>query len=440
MAAAVVQRSMSYHWIRAMAEAFVAAILVVACSAEHQPLPKTPTETVAPRSPSPEPGRSPSVAPPTPSTPTPSPGGPPGRHSYSRGELVEERQGLLILDPGTGGGVVWTFPDGAIGRLSRGGRYITWTAGFLLDTATGATKSLTWDGVPVEVVGLQPISEERFVGVAGQRVGIFRSSTAELLIELPPPPSGVSGAVVTEVEWAPDGRGGVAVGRASPGVATELFTDVVDNATVVRLLGVGGAMQWARSGGRLAVSGASGSLIYNLDTGRRLALPSGGWNPRWSPDDRYVALARADSLDGIRIFDTGTGDEVLRVSGYSVCVGDYWYADGTIAGGRDRSVSVPGGEIVSRDPSTSRPDASGGPPKRYAGTFVGGVVRLEEGGVILAELRVAETVYPSYFYDSDGVWETTTDGRGVLRLGIGGKDLCIPGGSPQGVEKPPFRD
>lgn len=364
---------------------------------------------------------------------------------YPRGATVDDLYGVLFLDPSTGGGTLWVLPQNSRVEVpSPSGRYVAWFepaaasdpgggpgAPHLLDTVTGADHAATYRGAPLQVVAFAP-DDLQFAAVAGIHAAIFDSASLTPVVELPDLPTPAVPRAEGEAEWSPDGSA-VAVVRFG---WTEPLIDVVRKGTVQRLAIGGGAVQWSRRGDRLAVAGLRATLVYDFEKGTELAMPGAGHNPRWSPDDRYIAVIAADDDGLTRIFDSRSGEEVLRVGKNGQCVGEYWYADGTIFGWGAGQVTVPGGGFVPFETDGYvAPDATSRPSR--AVEFGQDGTRLVEDGVVLAEVSIT-TPAVSTFFDSDGLHGVLPGGLGVVHVGRGGKDLCFPGQAPRGVYFPPF--
>ncbi len=182
------------------------------------------------------------------------------------------------------------------------------------------------------------------------------------------------------------------------------------------------------------------SAIYDVDSATLTVLAAPAFNPRWSPDGRYLALAAPDNSDALRIFEAATGAEILRVTGFPVCIGDYWYADGTVGAwfGYNASVTVPGGE-VSRRPDQSRPDASQ-QPRYLPGFNPDGRLDLVDVGsdAVLWSVNTGPGVFGAYFLRrGDGPLDQFPP-LGILQLGAHGRGYCDSGSPAPSVQKPPF--
>lgn len=155
-----------------------------------------------------------------------------------------------------------------------------------------------------------------------------------------------------------------------------------------------------------------------------------GYNPRWSPNGKYIAVANTYSAGGERVFDGTTGAEVLRVTGSPSCLGDFWLAGNLLAYGYGGlAVTVPSGEIVQAPPLVNSAGA-------FDQSVSAGTTRLllDAGGSV--EFR-SEAPWSAY-YDGEGVHLVLTDGRALFLIGVGGKGLCDGRMDELSVQLPPF--
>ena len=172
-------------------------------------------------------------------------------------------------------------------------------------------------------------------------------------------------------------------------------------------------------------------VIFDAESGASRTLALKGLNPRWSADDRYIAVANGSPTGGVRVADAATGREVLRTTGLPRCVGDYWHGSAIAFLWPDELVTVPEGQIT---PGNLFPASD----FSYDQAAPLGMTRVLREGKVLAEFTV-EAPWSST-YDGDGVYDRTSDGRLLMLVGIGGKGLC-DGGTPEpAVSLPPFSD
>lgn len=339
------------------------------------------------------------------------------RHVLARDEGggMNPDYGVLFLDPATGGGELWELP-GRPDRVSPSGRYIAWVAEgaselHILDTRTGTEVVLP--GV-LDVPSFSP-DEQRFVGLSVHgSAAIYATATGDLILQMAPPGNPAPGWVVAE--WSPDGRGVVGATK------DHSFVVWAGNVGDVPFPLIG--MQWSHASDRVVLAGDDQTIVFDPSTGARLDLGvPGGSNPRWSADDRWIALDRGirRTGSGLFVFNADTGEEVLRVSGQNVCVGDYWDDTGAQVFGQfepPMAVQVPSGELV---PSTEWPRFG---PREFSLDWGDdnqpGPTLLKDGQVV-ARVNVHADSVP---FSSDDFAVFTTDSRAVWYIGVYGTDLC----------------
>ncbi len=411
--------------------ALAVALAMTACSGDRAQRP-TPSASVAPPTDSAtvRPSATATVA--ATATPVPAPPALPTVRRYARGETVEETSGLLLLDPVTGGAEAW---QGAY-IVSPSGRYLAGEAS-LVDRSTGEIRALVYEGAPLRIASFSP-DETRYAAATDRHGGVFALASGDPVY--PPivrePPRTRAGAVPFQAAWSLDGT---RVGLG--GISLSGWVLVIDGQ--VRRLDdrPGHQARWSRDGARFAVANAEGpSAIYDAASATLTLLAAPAFNPRWSPDGRYLALAAPDNSDALRIFEAATGTEVLRVTGYPVCLGDYWYADGSVAAwfGYEASVTVPGGEI-SRRPVQSRPDASQ-QPRYLPGFNPDGPLDLVDlvSDTVLWSVNTGPGVFGAYFLRGGDGPRDQLPPLGILQLGAHGRGYCDSGSPPPSVQKPPF--
>jgi hypothetical protein len=350
--------------------------------------------------------------------------------------------GVLLLDPATGGGELWDFSEGGgfVPSGARSYRYVQYGTGdvaALLDTQTGLELDAMYEDEQLWLAKVGP-GGDLAVGQAGDRVGLFSLPRLQLIALLESPPPASKRSYVESVEWSDDERSVAAI-RGSG--STRLIDVVVDGVALHLGEAPGGALQWSWDGTRVAVTGEGGTMIYDAAEGDAIRIDADGWNPRWSPDDRYLAIAHPGNLDAVRVFASDDGAEVLRVTGAPVCVADYWYPDGTIAGGGPwlASTTVPGGEVALRKdgdfPGTPEQTAFG---ERHL-IYDSDALRLVDGdGGVLAELRLPGGMLTSSPIGDEGAYPIAADGRGVVFVNRGGRGFCDGGWPEPAVYLPPF--
>lgn len=370
-------------------------------------------------------------------SPTPPlPPDPPQRLAVPNGGALPSAHGLLFVGLETGTMEFWAIAGPYRARpVSRDGRWVVWTlegvdGAHLLDTQTGSDRLVTVGGAPARVGGLSA-DARLLLAETADRVALLETESGRVLAEAPRPPGTFNGAA----EFALDGSAAKGFGGDGAGPRTTLVlrpdgsTLAVDDATW--------PIRWSADGSRLAVTTAIGTSIVSASGRSRLNLQMGGaeqgYNLRWSPDGRYLAVANAYNVGGQRVFDAATGEEVLRTAGSLTCIGEYWFEDGTLEyGWEGKRVAVPSGDV--RD---GVPRSLGGAAYRFDQSMrTPGTTRLLLASGTTVEFR-SEAPRSSY-YDGDGVYGTTTDGRALFLVGIGGRGLCDGGLAELAVELPPF--
>ncbi len=264
---------------------------------------------------------------------------------------------------------------------------------------------------------------------AGTRAAVVETATGRVLTELPgfePLPDGWEGFTAI-ARWSSDGsRVAVLLGRS---------TAIVDvgHDRVEQIPFAAWNLQWSRNGLQLALTGSDRTLIRDVATGAEVLIAAPGVNPRWSPDDRYLAVVASGhesrfAYGDARVFEVATGREVLRVLGYPFCIGDYWRPDGSLPFTEGKAVAVPSGELIDAPVSWE-------PPYRYQTGGASDSVQALEGGRIVAEVRLSTGwTMP---LDLDGVGYYSPDAPPAVIVGLGGKDTCTVSETSE-VEKPPF--
>ena len=204
-------------------------------------------------------------------------------------------------------------------------------------------------------------------------------------------------------------------------------------------------MEWSHDGRRIAISSLTDTRIAAHDGTPDLVLPAGSSNPRWSFDDTFVAINGPDlrTGTGLRIFDSRTGLEVLRLTGTGTCSGDYWIRGQLSVQGPwngDVQVRVPSGELAPLAIFVNGANTEDGRVFEFRGSgsaVVSAVVAAD--GQVLAEVDG----YGSLPGVSDQRDIFRTDGRATLFVGGAGKGGCGEFMDPQEpfkVTKPPFAD
>ena len=364
------------------------------------------------------------------------------RRVYQRSEQVDVEFGVLFLDPSTGGGVVWEAPRFTRVQPSRSGRYLVWNEPVCPEPAN----CIPIEAPPAERLRLHltdTISGRDLVlGEVGEqmRVAAFSPDESEVVVStlnaafVVATASGQRMATITDAadfkgvadaHWTSDGK---RLAASISGRDARVY--IVEDSRVSLLSQRGLALRWSHDGTHLAVAAATGMSVVDIRSRRETQLPAGGGNPRWSPDDGYLGVSetRNGGSGPIRIFDTSTWSEVLRVGGRAFCVGEYWVTEHSVSGREFHTVSVPGGELSDQP---VQPETGGA-----AWTQRG--VEMTRNGVTRALLKTGTTAVSSPF-DVDGGFSTTSRGQGVALLGYGGKGLCQPG-DDRPVRRPPFAD
>jgi hypothetical protein len=410
--------------------------VVLAMGGGEGSTPGSPGET-----PSPEPtGQSQAATPATPSTasasPTPSvsPTGTASRRfDVPNGSVVPGDSGLLYIDLATGAMEFWSTPGSSGARpISRDGRWVVWGAPaidspLLLDTATGNERPVELDGRPAAVRGFS--LDGRLMAVMSDReLALVQTESGAVLARAALPASRANGSA----EFAANGAMAAGFGTGADAVTVVLRPD---GASVV--VAGGWPMRWSHDGERLAVTTVQGLAV--VDPGGRplLSIERGaadsGFNPRWSPDDRYIAIAHAYDVGGQRVFESATGAEVVRSVGTPTCLGDYWFDDGTLQfGWEGERLAVPSGQVL--PPSGAWPPP--GPYRVDDANSEPGLTRLLLSNSVV-EFRSGAS---SWYYDGDGIHSTTTTGKALFLIGVGGKGLCDAELPNPAVSLPPFDD
>lgn len=360
----------------------------------------------------------------------------PQRHVVPNGGMLPSENGLLYIRLDTGEMEFWAMPGPYGARpISRDGRWVVWGAQgvsrtHLLDTHTGLDRVLTVSGEPAGAAGFSGDGQLLFlVGVS--RVALVETESGRVLAEAPSPPGNSSGAA----EFAPDGAAATGFAAQSAGSRTTVI--LRPNGSALTIDGGTWPIRWSRDGIRLAVSTATGLWIVSAGKAPQIEIPLGGsdrgYNPRWSPDGRYLATANGGNTGGQRVFDAATGEEVLRAVGTPTCIGDYWFEDGTLAyGWEGRRVAVPSGEIREGLPARPRNDGY-----RFDDAVrTPGITRLLLANGAAVEFQSSGMW--SVPYDGDGIYGATTDGRALFLVGIGGKGICDSQFPEPSVQLPPF--
>lgn len=355
----------------------------------------------------------------------------------TRGESVAGDYGLLYLDPATGGGRFWPLPSGAFVEVaSPSGRWVIWgertdsmgsLAWHLLDTAKNTTRRIELDGVPAtHAVGYSP-DESQMVVFAGRRAAVVETATGRVITEFPEADRSTSffGGFTMPARWSADGSA-LAVHSSS---VVHVVQDSVEQIEVPVW-----NIQWSRTGFKLAIAGPEGTLIRDFATASEVRLSAPGLNPRWSPDDRYIAVVAAgEELEWpaghvARVFEAATGQEVLRILGYPFCIGDYWRPDGSLPFVDGKAATVPGGELI------DGPDLSDS-QYRYQIGGTANSVRAVTGGMVAAEVQLS--VGWAVPFSLDAVGHYSEDAPPAVVVGLGGKGLCNRLMASE-VQKPPF--
>lgn len=361
----------------------------------------------------------------------------PVRHDYKSGETITDRSGILLVDPVGLTMQVWTMPDHYVARpVSYDGRWVFWSrrnsdGSFasqerLLDTRNGTNRALMLGSEPVHAVGVSE-SGKYFAGYTATKAALFETETLRPLAVVDRPPQVV-----------PDGEAGFSADESMAAVA---FRKDDARATVVlgvdgktaTLTGSGWPFRWSNHGHKLAMTVLSGMSFSDLDAGTHWYVPVLGFNPRWSPDDRYIAIANKFDVGGAHVFGTSPPyEEALRTVGGTICLGlgDYWYADGSIRYDYEQEVTVPGGKVQEAPPYPQ--------PAAMLDLLDQQLVQVLKDGKPAMQFSFDLGVMWAYFYDGSGVLTTTSDGRVLALLGYGAKGLCDAQLPPPSVQLPPF--
>ncbi len=358
----------------------------------------------------------------------------PVRHVLASGDTLPSENGLLYIRLDSGQMVFWEMPGQYGARpISRDGRWVVWSAQgssagvHLLDTDTGADHDVVVAGEAGSVVGFSADGASMVV-VTRSKVALVETASSRMLAEAAAPAAGPNGSA----EFSVDGSAALGFGGSTDAGATTLILRPDGSTTEV----AGGTwpLRWSPDGSALAITTATGTRTVAADGATKLEIPFGnvesGANPRWSPDGRYIAIANAYPVGGARVFDAATGAEVLRTTGSPTCLADYWLGDRSMRFAWDnRVVAVPSGAI-SAGPPEPQPEVT------FDQAADPGVTRLllKSG----AAVEFASTFW-SLYYDGDGIYTTTTDGRALFLIGIGGKGICDGQMAAPAVQLPPFQ-
>lgn len=367
----------------------------------------------------------------------------PERRTYRPGAVIAEQTGILFVELSTGAAELWTMPTSyATGPISPDGRWVSWgsvgeqhgsaAGGRLLDTRTGTDRAMDVDGEPAAVSAFSS-DGERMVSTTATRVMLLETDSLRVLAEVRRPGPNMVGN--GGAEFSATGAAAAAfIGRdGDPGsqVTVVLWPDERS----AQIEGAGWPLQWSGRGTRLALTTVDGTRLVDVDgvVRERVAIDASGGNPRWSPSDRYLALANPGDVGGARVFDTADGTEVLRTVGSPTCVGDYWNVDGTLQFGWEGDrVAVPEGSVLPPDPAVNTE-----PAVEFNASRDGLQVLLDRSVVATLSLQ---TEFLTSYYDEDGSHPLTTDGRLLILLGSarGGRGLCDGDLPEPDVILPPF--
>ncbi len=396
---------------------FALAALGGACSDRKQILP---TETVQPNSTN--------AAPTYTVTATPTvlaPKRDPVIKTFARGGIVDVPRGTLFLDPKTGGGEAWINV-----RVSPSGMFGPWNGGdgkqppVLYETATRRRIELDTGGRFGNVVDYAPDDSEVSIRV-GDEMRIASTTDGRVRVILPVAP----GATFARAFWGLDGA--VAVAAAGPQGRDSLGVSVWWRGQLRGFAGLpaNNWLDWSPDGTRFVVSAigdSGGAAIVDVETGNVTRIDQPLYNPRWSASGSYFA---GQVLSGELLIFGADGKIHMRMNGVCAFVGSPWMGDeiATFGFGEDVAVAMDGTVRTYARPANTARITTFGPNN--------GVVLLDRiGGEALAELRVAESILISGYLNEPWV---TSDGRGKLQLGVGGKGACENVGAFK-VELAPF--
>jgi dipeptidyl aminopeptidase/acylaminoacyl peptidase len=217
----------------------------------------------------------------------------------------------------------------ALGRLSQSGP-VAWDLGSgqrrQLPRIERTARQLAFD---FEMTRLAAATVEGSAGEGG--VDLYDLDTGKLLRRLK------GGREAHDLAFSPDGNVIVAATRA--GVFAWDLREQRSNPSL--LTGEDSDSVLFSSADELLIAGQSGGLlqVYSFSKGRVVERPSGpgGGASAWSPDGRYLALARRT---GIRILDLETGQSQEIPSGQEIVSVDWGASGHVIAAG------TAGGEIL----------------------------------------------------------------------------------------------
>jgi hypothetical protein len=366
----------------------------------------------------------------------------PANHDYKSGDTITDTWGILLVDPVRLTVQVWTMAEYFLARpISHDGRWVFWarptgTGGQIgpqqvLDTRNGTSRALVLGSEPVQAVGVSE-SGRYFVGYTDAKVALFETATLQPL-------------AVTDRPLSYTVDFGDANFSADETLAAIAFRRDVARATVVlgvdgkttTLIGGSSPFRWSHLGHKLALTSDPVTVVHDMDSGSVSLIPAVGANPRWSPDDRYVAIANKFDVGGARVFSTSPPfNEVMRTVGNQNCLGDYWYPDNSMRYGLEQHVTVPGGDVL--------PGPVFLTPEIEADASVVGPIldshelRVTKDGAVIMQFKVAKEFTSSYSYDDGGVHFSTSDGWVLKLIGWGGKGLCDAQLPPPSVQLPPF--
>jgi DNA-binding CsgD family transcriptional regulator len=345
---------------------------------------------------------------------------------------VPTDNGLLYVDLDTGDMTFWPMPgEYNIPSMSRDGRWIIWaTLGgtdlHLMDTADGTDQVLQLRGEDVIAARLSD-DGDFLMQRTPNRVALTDTQSGGVLAESIVPAGNANGWG----EFASNGSVAIGFGpEQGPRGTLILHPD----GTTAEAAGASWPLRWSPDATRLAVTTETSTRIVSSDAELLWEIPflEGGnsLNPRWAPNGDYLAIPRAGGQGGYRVFDTATQVELLRTVGSPTCL-DYWNSDGTLDFAWDgRRLNVTAGDILPPDPSLAQR------PFDYVQTSEVGLTRLRTPGGRTIDFR---SDFWSVYFDQDGIYETTTDGRAFFLIGVGGRGLCGEGELPEPeVLFPPF--
>lgn len=353
--------------------------------------------------------------------------GEPVRKTYARGETVDIEQGVLYLDPATGGGEAW-----AAVRPSPSGRFIAWNGGdgkqppVLYETASHRRIELDTDGAYGTVFDYSPDDSEASVFI-GDELRIVSTADGSVRVALPIPAE----ATFVRAFWGPGGA--VAVTAADGRTQASLGVVLWWHETIIQYRDLPGAnwLAWSPDGSRFVTSsiGEEGwTAIVDTGTGEVTRIDQALYNPRWSESGEYWD---GQLLSGEVLIFRADGTPQMRMNGVCALLGSPWIGDeiATWSFGEGVAVAMDG---------AVRPFARVPLDGPVSGWVTGGVALWDRpNGAVIAELKLPDSVSSSWFSSSQGVRNITTDGRGMIALGVGGKGFCENVGAFK-VELAPF--